>query len=138
MYTGDKSEGPSQSTDNFTAILEAAKKEYKKLTRKDLDTHRFSVQLKNCKSPEAFLDVLQEQVHAFSKSSGFNERLMHSLRPIVHILFTFSETIVQGAGIVSHLIRPARPFSDIWLPDTPTCEHDRHRYLCSSSGASMI
>ena len=107
MYTGDKSEGPSRSTDNFTAILEAAKKEYKKLTRKDLDTHRFSVQLKNCKSPEAFSDVVQEQAHAFSKYSESDERLMHSLRPIVQILFTFSETIVQGVGIVSHLIRPA-------------------------------
>ena len=106
MYTGDKSEGPSRSTDNFTAILEAAKKEYKKLTRKDLDTHRFSVQLKNCTSPEAFSDVLQEQAHTFSKSSESDERLMHSLRPIVQILSTFSETIVQGVGIVSHLIRP--------------------------------
>jgi len=137
MSSGNQTAGPSRSTDGSTAIFEAAKKEYKKFTRKDIDTHRFAAQLDNCKSPEAFSNVLQEQADAFNTFRERDEKLMNWLRPIVQILFTISGTIAQGVGIVSHLIRPARSFSNLWLPDIPTREHGRHRYLCSSPGTSV-
>ena len=108
MPTGNQVAGPSRSTDNFAAIFEAAKKEYKKLTRKDLDTHRFAAELDNCKSPEAFSDVLQKQANAFNKFRERDEKLMNWLRPILNILCTFSGTIAQGQGIgiVSYFVRP--------------------------------
>ena len=109
MYTGEKSEGPSRSADIFTAILEAAKKDYKKLTRRDLDTHRFSVQLKNCRTSGDFSNVVQEQADALNKFRERDEKLMRWLRPVVHVLFIFH-----------------------------TREDDHHRYLYSSPGASMI
>ena len=121
MSSGDQTAGPSRSTDGFAEIFEAAKKEYKKLTRKDIDTHRFAAQLDNCKSPEAFSNVLQKQADAFNTFRERDEKLMKWLRPMVQILFTASGTIAQGAGIVSHLIRPARSFSNLWVL--------RHPYL---------
>jgi hypothetical protein len=108
MSTGTQTAGHSRSTstDGFTAIFEAAKKEYKKLTRKDLDTHRFAAQLDNCKSPEALSNVLQEQADAFNAFRERDEKLMSWLRPIVTVLSTLSGTIAQGVAIVSRLIRP--------------------------------
>ena len=104
MSTGNQTAGPSRSTDNFHAIFEGAKKEYKRLTRKDLDTHRFAAQLDNCKSAEAFSNVLQGQADAFNKFRESDEKLMKWLRPIVNILVIFSGTIAQGVN-VSYLIR---------------------------------
>jgi len=136
MSTDNQTAGPSRSTDNFTAIFEGAKKEYKRLTRKDLDTHRFAAQLDNCNTAEAFSDVLQKQADTFNTFRERDEKLMKLIRPIVHILFIFSATIAQGAN-VSYLIRPTRSFSNLWLPEILTREYGRYRYLCSSQGTSV-
>lgn len=136
MSTDNQTAGPSRSTDNFTAIFEGAKKEYKRLTRKDLDTHRFAAQLDNCNTAEAFSDVLQKQADAFNTFRERDEKLMKLLRPMVHILFIFSATIAQGVN-VSYLIRLPRPFPISFSLEILTCEHGRYRYLCSSPGTSV-
>ncbi|KAN0139772.1 hypothetical protein V8E53_002434 [Lactarius tabidus] len=45
----------THSTSNFISIFEAASKEYKILTKEDLNTHTFFVQLDSCDSPDAVL-----------------------------------------------------------------------------------
>jgi len=133
MSTSNQTAGPSH---DFTTIFEIAKSEYQKVTGKSLDTHTFAAKLVGCDSPEAFSNVLQMQAKAFSEFCKGDEKLMKWLRPIVHVLFTFSGTIGEGVGIVSHRFRPVRSFSDVRLSGTFTCQNDRHRYRYSSRGAS--
>jgi len=88
------------------------------VTGKPLDTHPFSKQLDSCDSPEAVLNVLRTQAQAFSKFCQGDEKLMAWLDPTVNILFTFSATIGEGIGLVSHralpiLLSPDIPFSAV-------------------------
>jgi len=98
MSTKNQIAGPS--TSNFTAIFDAATREYKTLTRQDLATHPFAATLQGLKSPDSALDVFREQAQAFDKFRHGNDKLMASLTPIVNILFTFSETLGEGVGLV--------------------------------------
>jgi hypothetical protein len=104
MSTNNKSAGPSTSTDNFTAIFNAASSEYTRVTRRRLDTHPFASQLDACDSPKAVLDLLRTQAQAFSKFRQGDEKLMALLDPTVQILFTFSATLGEGIGLVSFLV----------------------------------
>jgi hypothetical protein len=92
------------STDNFTAIFNAASIEYQTLTGKRLDTHPFAAQLDNCQNPEAISNILRTQAKAFSKYRKGDERLMAWLDPTINILFTFSATLGEGIGLVSSLV----------------------------------
>ena len=90
------------STDNFTAIFNAAISEYRRLTGKRLDTHPFAAQLDTCQSPEAISNVLRTQAQAFRKFHEGDERLMKWLDPTIRILCTLSDTLGQGIGLVSN------------------------------------
>jgi hypothetical protein len=102
MSAGNQTAGPS--TDNFAAIFNAASVEYQTLTGKSLDTHPFAAQLDDCLTPEAISNVLRTQAQAFSKFREGDERLMAWLDPTIHILFTFSDTLGEGIGLVSDLV----------------------------------
>jgi fungal STAND N-terminal Goodbye domain len=99
MSASNQTAGPS--TDNFTAIFNAALNEYQMLTGKSLDNHPFAAQLDSCQNPEAISNVLRTQAEAFSKFRKGDERLMAWLDPTIHILFTFSDTLGEGIGLVS-------------------------------------
>jgi hypothetical protein len=98
MAASNQTAGPS--TDNFTAIFNAASKEYERLTRKSLNTHPLAAQLDTCKNPDDVSGVLRIQGQAFSKFRQGDERLMAWLNPMINILFTFSATLGQGIGLV--------------------------------------
>jgi len=104
MSTSNQSAGPSTSTDNFSAIFNAASTEYARVTGKRLDTHPFAAQLDACDSPKAVSDLLRSQAQALSKFRKGDEKLMAVLDPTVHILFTFSATLGEGIGLVSPLV----------------------------------
>jgi hypothetical protein len=101
MSASNQTAGPS--TDNFTAIFNAASAEYEGLTGKRLNTHPLAAQLLTCKNPEAVSNVLRMQAQAFSKFRQGDERLMSWLDPTIHILFTFSATLGEGIGLVRDL-----------------------------------
>ena len=94
----------NQTTDtsisNLTSIFEAAAKQYKKLTKKDLHTHPFAAQFDTCDSPGAVLDVFRKQAQAFDEFHRGDDRLIRWLDPTVNILFTCSETIGEGLALV--------------------------------------
>ncbi len=113
MSTINQIAGPSRSADNFEAIFQAALNEYQTVTGKSLITHPFATQLDNCDSPQAVSNVLRTQAQAFSKSRKRHEKLMGWLDPTVNILFTFSATLGEGIGLVSHVICPVLSFSNI-------------------------
>jgi hypothetical protein len=115
MSTINQTAGPSRSADNFKAIFQAALNDYQTVTGKSLDSHPFATQLDSCDSPQAVSNVLRTQAQAFSNSRKRNEKLMAWLDPTVNILFTFSATLGEGIGLVSHVIRRALSFSNIWL-----------------------
>jgi hypothetical protein len=104
MSASNQAAGPSSSTDNFTAIFNAASEEYLSVTGKRLDTHPFAAQLDACRSPDAVSNVLRTQVQAFKKFRKGDEKLMNWLNPIVNVLFTFSTMLGNGIGLVSCLV----------------------------------
>jgi hypothetical protein len=132
MSTINQTAGPSRSTDNFTAIFQAALNEYHTVTGKSLDTQPFAAQLDDCNSPEAFSNVLRTQAKALSKFRKGDEKLMVWLDPTIDILYTFSRTLGERIGLVSHLIRLVLSFSNIWPSAILTREKYLHRHRCSS------
>jgi hypothetical protein len=102
MSASNQTTGPS--TDNFTAIFNAASIEYQTLTGKSLITHPFAAQLDACQNPDAISNLLRAQAQAFGKFREEDERLMAWLDPTIHILFTFSATLGEGIGLVSNLV----------------------------------
>ncbi len=91
----------TSSASNFVSIFEAAKKEYKKLTKQDLNTHPLSVEFDICNSPDAVLNLFRKQAQIFDGICEGDERLIKWLDPMVHILFTFSAALGEGVGLVS-------------------------------------
>ena len=99
MSTSSQTPGPS--TSNFAAIFDAASREYKSLTKKDLASHPLAAAIEGYDSPDAILGVFRKQASAFDKFRKGDGKLMEWLTPIVNILFTFSETLGEGVGLVS-------------------------------------
>jgi hypothetical protein len=93
------------SVSNFISIFETATKEYKKLTKKDLQTHSFAAQFDRCDSPAAVLDVFRNQAQAFDEFRKDDDKLMTWLDPTVNILFTCSATLGEGLALVVCLDR---------------------------------
>ena len=109
------------STSNFISIFEAASREYKKLTKEDLNTHPFFVEFDSCDSPDAVLSIFKRQAEVFDEIRGGDEKLMKWLDPMVHILFTFSGALGEGVGLVSS--------QGICSSDTTTDFFFRHFHL---------
>ena len=99
MSTNNATPGPS--TDNFTAIFNAAENEYQTITGKSLKTHPFAAQLETCQNSDAVSNLLRTQAQSFSKFRKGDEKLMAWLDPTIHILSTFSDTLGEGISLVS-------------------------------------
>jgi len=141
MSTINRVGGPSRLTDNFTAIFEVAASEYQRVTGKPLDAHPFATQFEKCDSPQSFSNVLRTQAQALGAPSKSNDKLelMAWLDPIIHILYTFSATLGEGIGIVSHVVLPVLPFFDVIRPSAVlTRQNNLHWYRCSSRRRSLF
>jgi hypothetical protein len=90
----------SSSSPNFQLILNNALDTYKKRTKKDLRTHPLAVQLQSCDSPGAILAVLQLQVQGLDQSRNTDGRWTKWLDPTVNVMYTFSNIIGAGVGLV--------------------------------------
>ena len=93
------------SISNFTSIFDAATKEYKKLTKKDLHTHPFAAQFNKCDTPHAVLDVFRKQAQAFEEFRKGDDRLITWLDLTVNILSKCSATIGEALSSVVCLER---------------------------------
>ena len=94
---------PSTSTShsNFQSIFDSALEKYKHKTKEDLTSHPLLPRLESCDSPEAILTVLRDQIPGFSESQNGDDGLTKWVTPTVNVLYTFSDTIGQGIGLVS-------------------------------------
>ena len=104
------------SVSRFQAIFDAALREYRQKTGKDIATEPLTAKLLRCDSSEAILRILQEQAHAFNEFRNGDRKvqLMRWLKPTVEILYGLSTSGVFGEGIglvrLTKLIYPLRKF----------------------------
>ena len=113
---------PSSSTSrsNFVSIFNAAFEKYKQKTKSDLASHPLLPALQSCDSPEAILIVLREQIPAFGQSQNADDRLTKWVTPTVHVLYSFSDTLGQGIGLVNIKVFPREEScSDIYFQAFP-------------------
>ena len=101
MSTAPTAPFTSTSQPNFASIFNASLESYKRKTKNDLASHPLLPSLQSCESPEAVLTVLREQVPAFSQSQSSDDRLTKWVAPTVNVLYSFSETVGQGVGLVN-------------------------------------
>ncbi|SRR6266478_196010 len=80
----------------------------------DLLARPLAAKLQACDSPSNIPIVLQQQIQ-FKVSHRSNEMLTKSLDPTVKVLFAFSETLGEGAGLVG---LEARGLVRVLLPHT--------------------
>jgi hypothetical protein len=91
----------SSSASNLQLIINDALKTYKKRTKNDLREHPLAAQLQTCDSPSAILAVLQQQAQGLDQSRSSDGRWTKWLDPTVEVLYTFSNILGAGAGLVS-------------------------------------
>ena len=91
---------PSSSS-NFQSIFNTALKAYEKRTKKDLLAHPLASQLQTCDTLGSILALLQGQVGDLDQARKSDERLTKWLGPTVNVLLAFSDTISEGASLVS-------------------------------------
>jgi hypothetical protein len=101
------SSGPSQTADptsNFKSMLDVALIEYKQKTGEDLQAIWLASELQTCKSVGSVLDTLRPQAKAFKRLAD-QKKLMKSIDPLVHVLYTFSDALGDCASLVRSTAR---------------------------------
>jgi len=99
-HTHPTASSSSNNPSNFQLIIINALDTYRKRTKKDLLAHPLVAELQFCNSPSAILAVLQQQLQGLDQSRRTDERWTRWLDPTVNVLFTLSETLGEGVGLV--------------------------------------
>ena len=86
---------PSQSS-RFQALFESALQDYQRQTGTKLADHPLAQQLQNCDSVDSVVAVLQEQARAFSEFRGSDGKVMKSLKRVVSVLHTLTDSTILG------------------------------------------
>ena len=89
------------SSSGFQLVVNDALRVYKKRTKKDLISLPLASELQGCNSSAAILDILQRQVQGLEPSRSSDDRRTKWLVPTVKVLYTFSATLEERAGLVS-------------------------------------
>ncbi|KAH9061945.1 hypothetical protein EDB87DRAFT_1821506, partial [Lactarius vividus] len=98
MSPSTSGQTPTPSSD-LKAILDSALSEYKRETGKQLLDHPLAAELQRCDSVDAVLAIFQGQAEAFQQFRDGDQRLMKWISPVVDVLFTFSGTLSEIAGV---------------------------------------
>jgi hypothetical protein len=123
------------TTSNFQSIFNASLQAYDNKTKNKLLDHPLAARLQPCDSPNAVLTVLQDLVQQFDQRRTSDERLWNWLNPTVNVLYTFSDTLGEGAGLVSpNLLSLYDLFPDHHPLGIPPWESDICGNWCASLG----
>ena len=116
------------SNSNYQFIFDNALEAYKKKTKKDLRSHPLLAKLHACKSPDAVLTILREQIDQSRGADSADGRLTSWLNPTVNVLYTFSVAVGGCISLVSiRRFGLICPRSDICCyAGVPTCGSDLH------------
>jgi len=112
----------SASRANLDSIFNAALKTYKKKTGKDITSHPLATEFQSCDSPDAILSVLRRQIPTPDKSQSGDQTFVKCLIPTVNVLYTLSDTLGEGFGLVSSTMsfllrtRALTSFSQVFSP----------------------
>lgn len=85
---------------SFQTILDTALVNYRNQTKIDLTKHPSALQLQNCRSTNDVLQILLQRESEFGDYREKHRKLIECFRPIVQVLHTFSNVLVEAAGIV--------------------------------------
>ena len=96
------SNSASSTSSNFETLFNSALEKYAKQTGTHLRDHPLSSKIDSCNSPDAILDVFQEQAQAFDEFRKGDPKLFKWLRPVVNVLHSLS-TNEALRGSVSHV-----------------------------------
>lgn len=93
----------TMSSSYFQQIMDDALDEYLEKTGIDLRSIQspFADKLKDCKSPDAILALLQEKEKDFNKFRDKYRKVIDSLKPIAQLLHTLSDTLGEALSLVS-------------------------------------
>ena len=91
---------PSTSCSNLDAIFNGALRAYKKKTGNDITSHPLAAELQSCDSPDAILAVLRRQIPTPAQSQNGDETFAKCLIPTVNVLYTLSDALGEGVGLV--------------------------------------
>lgn len=91
----------------FRSILDYALADYSKTTEIDLYKSDFAVKIQIANSPEAIVQLLEEQANDFKEVRDGNRRLTSILEPAVNVLQAFSG--LSGEGHEDHEVGGREP-----------------------------
>ena len=89
------------SSDSFQPVLDAALANYSKQVGIDLATHPLANNFRSCASPDAVLVLLEDKAKEFKEFREGNRKLINWLKPVVHIVYTFSAVLSASLTLVS-------------------------------------
>jgi hypothetical protein len=94
------SSNPNVSFSQFQDVFDAALREYRQKTGKDIVTEPLTMRLLHCDSSDSVLGILQEQARVFNqfRNGDWKIQLMRRLKPTVDILLGLSTGGVFGEG----------------------------------------
>ena len=79
--------------------VSAALQDYQNQTGNSLIDHPFSGKLEKCNSVDSIIAVLQEKAQIFDEFEKDNKKIIKSIKSVVVILYTLSNTTVLGGDI---------------------------------------
>ena len=85
---------------NFQLILDAVDK-YAEHTGINLNDNPFANKVKDCRSPDAVLLLLQENTKSFKDYRDKNRKFIDCVSPVVQFVHAFSVILGEAAGLVS-------------------------------------
>jgi hypothetical protein len=93
----------SASSSNFQSIFDAALIKYKRKTKNDLLANQLIVQLEDCDSPGAILELFNRQynIRQFIQSRNDGGSSKQWLNTTVTVLCALSGALGQGVGMVN-------------------------------------
>ncbi|KAF8260389.1 hypothetical protein EI94DRAFT_910452 [Lactarius quietus] len=84
---------------NFQSILDAVDK-YAEQTGINLKENPFAEKVKNCDSPSAVLDLLQDNLKAFKDFRDKNRKFIECISPVLQFVHAFSGVLGEAAGLI--------------------------------------
>jgi hypothetical protein len=102
--THRNSESKALSNSNYQQIFSVALDSYEKKTGNDLRSNPLLPRLETCKSPDAVIALLRQQIPGDqSLNDNDSQRLSNWLNPTVKVIVAFSGTITAAIG---EFVRP--------------------------------
>jgi fungal STAND N-terminal Goodbye domain len=96
----------TSTSSKFEALFDAALAKYTKRTGQDLRNHPIATTIDRCQSPDAILEIFQEQSRHFDEFRNGDPKLIKFLTPIVNGLHAISNNAVLSAG--ASLVSPTQ------------------------------